>query len=717
MGLLDGKVAIITGSGGGLGKAYALLFAKEGAKVVVNDPGCLRDGTGAGTQMADSVVDEIKKNGGIALANYDAVGTLASAESILKAAINNFGRVDILVNNAGILRDKTLLKMTEDMWDIVIQVHLKGTYTCGQTVAKYMSENKIEGRIINTTSIAGLKGNFGQTNYAAAKAGIYGLTLVWGMELKKYGITCNAIAPMAKTRMTEDIAVVPESLSPEMVAPFVLFLASDLAKDITGRIFGVHGTHIFEYKMEMTDGVKKEGIWKPAEILEKMDEISGKVAKKEEKKEDLTSEIDRVMACVPSTFIPEKAADWEAIFHFDIKGAGQYTLTVSKGQSKIERGLVGKPTNVVTSDSATYAGMLKGEIDGQKAFMEGKITATNIADMLKFRSAFDLKKIRSGEAKPVDLGGAPQVEKKVEVKEEKGEERVVEKPFGRSATGVWLGAIGRKYSGESVFAKPDMIKKYALATNDDNPNYLDENVCGGMVAPPIFPMRLFREAMFKSLTDREVGINLLRLVHGAQDMTFHRLVKPWDLFTPRAELFEIVQKGTSDILKIKIKGYVEGSLVVEGITEFFIRGMGSGEKKPPVEEKIDEERQIIFLMNMEVAKDQTYRYAEASGDNNPLHVDENTAKAAGFPTVILHGLCTLAFCSQAVIKQICSGNPHLLKRLGGRFRKPVFPLDRLKIQGWFLQREGEKSTLGFEVLNQNGVIVLDNGIAEVLVRL
>lgn len=273
MGLLDGKVAIITGAGGGIGRSHALRFAKEGAKIIVNDLGGTRDGAGAGHSMADKVVEEIKAAGGAAAANYDSVATEEGAKNIVKSALDNFGRLDILVNNAGILRDKTLVKMTKDMWDLVIAVHLSGTYFCGQAAARVMQEQGQGGSIINTSSYAGLKGNFGQSNYGAAKAGIYGLTMVWSLELAKYNIRSNAIAPLAKTRMTEDIAMVPDTAKPEDITPVVLYLASDLSKSVTGRVFGIHGKQVFEYKMVMTGGVTKTEDWTPEEIHAKINDI------------------------------------------------------------------------------------------------------------------------------------------------------------------------------------------------------------------------------------------------------------------------------------------------------------------------------------------------------------------------------------------------------------------------------------------------------------
>jgi len=275
MGLLDGKVAVVTGAGGGIGRCHALALAEHGARVVVNDIGSARDGVGSSTQMADSVVEEIRQAGGEAVANYETVATVEGGAAIVQSAIDAFGRVDIVVNNAGILRDKTLLKMDESMWDAVIAVHLKGTFAVTQAGARRMVEQGDGGRVINTSSMSGLLGNFGQSNYGAAKAGIAGFTRVAALELQRYGITVNAIVPVAKTRMTEDIASTPKEFLPEMISPMVVFLASNLAKNVTGRILGVLGPRLCEYKYTITPGVtKSEGLWSPEEIAERFDEIT-----------------------------------------------------------------------------------------------------------------------------------------------------------------------------------------------------------------------------------------------------------------------------------------------------------------------------------------------------------------------------------------------------------------------------------------------------------
>lgn len=249
MGKLNGKVAIVTGAGGGLGRAHALLLAHEGASVVVNDLGGARDGTGAGNSMADGVVEEIIAAGGQAVATYGSVTDDAAAAAMVKTAVDTFGRLDILINNAGILRDRSFKNMTDAEWDAVIDVHLRGSYLVTKHAWQRMLEQNEGGRIIMTSSTSGLIGNFGQANYGAAKAGLAGFMRVLALEGKKYGITVNVLAPAAMSRMTEDLMQgdkdeLANRMAPEKVSPAVVWLCTPEAAHVTGRQFGVNGNRV-----------------------------------------------------------------------------------------------------------------------------------------------------------------------------------------------------------------------------------------------------------------------------------------------------------------------------------------------------------------------------------------------------------------------------------------------------------------------------------------
>ena len=278
MGLLDGKVAIVTGAGGGLGREHALALAGAGASVVVNDRGGARDGSGSGRELADRVVDEIRAAGGEAAASYDDVATLEGGRGICQTALDAFDRVDVLVNNAGILRDKSFLNTTEELWDPVVAVHLKGTYCVTHPVYRQMKDRGAGGVIVNTSSTSGLNGNFGQCNYGAAKAGIFGFSRCLSIEGQKYGIRVNVLAPVAFTRLTSDLPGFGDEarkaqLDPKLVSPLVVYLASDLAKDVTGRTFFVGGGRIAEMRMVTHTGVTKAkagGLWTPEEIAAQM---------------------------------------------------------------------------------------------------------------------------------------------------------------------------------------------------------------------------------------------------------------------------------------------------------------------------------------------------------------------------------------------------------------------------------------------------------------
>lgn len=284
MGLLDGKVIAVTGAGAGIGREEALLCAKEGARVVINDLGGARDGTGRDSKVADQVVEEIKKMGGDAVGHYEDISEASGGDSLIKAGVDKWGRFDGLVNNAGILRDKMSFNMEDGEWDSVIKVHLRGHFMCARAAARYFREHKEQGgAIVNTTSTSGLLGNAGQANYGAAKLGIVGLNNVLALELSRYNVRVNAIAPMAYTRMTADlkIAEMLKAYQPEHIAPLVVFLLSDAAKAINGQVFGVFGQFVQLYRLPrpVMEWKASGPKWSPSELAKKAAEIQAVIAK------------------------------------------------------------------------------------------------------------------------------------------------------------------------------------------------------------------------------------------------------------------------------------------------------------------------------------------------------------------------------------------------------------------------------------------------------
>jgi NAD(P)-dependent dehydrogenase (short-subunit alcohol dehydrogenase family) len=268
------RVIVVTGAGGGLGREYALTLAKEGASVVVNDLGGSRDGTGAGHNMADDVVKEIKDAGGRAVANYDSVAEQEGAENIIKTAIDEFGKVDGVVSNAGILRDGTFHKMEFSNWDAVLKVHLYGGYNVIRAAWPHFRENSF-GRVVVATSTSGLFGNFGQANYGAAKLGLVGLINTLAQEGAKYNIKSNAVAPIAATRMTQDILPpeVFEKLTPEYVAPVVAYLCTEEVPE-TASVFIVGGGKVQRAALFQNEGVTFSEVPSIEDVAGKWGEIT-----------------------------------------------------------------------------------------------------------------------------------------------------------------------------------------------------------------------------------------------------------------------------------------------------------------------------------------------------------------------------------------------------------------------------------------------------------
>jgi NAD(P)-dependent dehydrogenase (short-subunit alcohol dehydrogenase family) len=288
MGMLDGKVAIVTGAGRGIGRGEALLLAAEGARVVVNDVGGDWDGTGRDDRPASEVAEEIKAAGGEAVAHHDDISEPDGAAGALRLAVETWDRLDCLVNNAGILRDRMIFNMSVEEWDAVIKVHLRGTFLCTQTACAHWRErskagDEVRAAIVNTSSTSGLLGIPGQANYGTAKAGIAAFTQIVSMEMARYGVRVNAIAPGARTRMTEQTfgeLKVPEGefdpLAPENVAPLAAALLSDAAEGITGQVFGITGGFVQLYKGWTPIAEEDRGErWTPQELAERLPRMFG----------------------------------------------------------------------------------------------------------------------------------------------------------------------------------------------------------------------------------------------------------------------------------------------------------------------------------------------------------------------------------------------------------------------------------------------------------
>ena len=805
MGLLEGKVILVTGAGNGIGRCHALALAAEGAKIVVNDLGGSRHGEGTDDSAASKVAEEIKAAGGEAVANFDSVTDPEGTDRMVAAAVDTWGRLDAVVNNAGILRDVTFKKMEDAQWNLVLDVHLNGTKNVCKSALTALTATAGEhghAAIINTTSMSGMIGNFGQSNYGAAKAGIYGFTRVLSMELRKAGVSANCIAPVAKTRMTDDIDMVDDAWTAEQISPIIVYLASELSKGVTGKTFGVQGQRLHLYEVHTNDGVEKEGteLWTAQEIA---DQFSAICAFEEAAPSGASGDqITAAFSHFPAGFKPSAAPGWTANIQWAVKGGTDQTIVVDGESCTVKPGLEGTPTCTVKIPADILIALLTGEMDAQKVFMTGKATADNMGDLMKMAMAFDFDKVAAALAEAGDSedlvtkvfshfpagfkpdaapgwtgnmhwvvkGGTDQTltiadgscstkegldgvpTSTVKIPEDvllamfKGEmdpqkvfmtgkasaddfgdlmkmgmafdfDKIAEAAGfkGETApaesaedTGPKSWPIGKRYDGGHFLVSPEHIALYADATNDANPAYSGD----AGIAPHMLHTRMFKECMFQIATDPELDLDLLRLVHGEHDATFHRPVKAWDLMQVRGELISVDEKSSGLLVTSKIYGFVEGDLVVEAKTAYFIRGKKKkapeGEVKkaapkapPPAPPAPDYEVQFT------VDEDQSYRYAKASLDDNPIHVDPDTAKAAGLPNVILHGLCTMAMSGKSVVDTLAEGDPRRLRRLGVRFASPVFNSSELTTQGWKTENGSN-----FIVRDANGKVVIANGVVE-----
>ena len=400
----SGQVAIVTGAGAGLGRSYAIELAKRGAKVVVNDLGGARDGSGGGSASpADKVVEEIKALGGEAVASYDSVATPEGGQAVIDKAVEAFGKVDILINNAGILRDKSFAKMEPENWKAVMDVHLNGAFYVSRPAFAKMRENGY-GRIILTTSAAGLYGNFGQTNYSAAKMGLIGLMNTLKLEGSKYDVKANTVAPVAGTRLTEDILPpdIFEKVKPEFVTPLVLFLSSKGCED-SGAVFNA-GMGYFNRAAVVTgpgavvgDGQSPPS---PEEILQNFDAVnaldgaeefanaaaafapminafsgSGKKEKGAEPQEEEGLTVKKIFDNLPGAFQADKASGVDVVFQFDISGpkGGTWHAVIEDGTCTVVEGGASSPTTTIKMGDDDFVKMIGGELNAMVAYTSGAL--------------------------------------------------------------------------------------------------------------------------------------------------------------------------------------------------------------------------------------------------------------------------------------------------------------------------------------------------------
>lgn len=399
----DNKVVVITGAGVGLGRAYALFYAKRGAKIVVNDLGTTHSGTGTTSSAADAVVKEIKSLGGTAVANYDSV---EFGEKIIKTAIDAFGRVDILINNAGILRDKAFKNMTKEDWDMIVKVHLNGVYACTKAAYPHMLAQKY-GRIINVSSPAGLYGAFGQVNYSCAKSGIIGFSESLAKEGAKYNILCNVIAPVAATRMTETVLSkdILEKLKVDYIVPLVGYLTHESCEE-TGSVFEIGGRWISKVRWQRSEGEFFPGKFGPEEVKEKFasicdfekgtvsyptDTTSGisvmvaaeervmsgnKTSNKTAKSDAIFDLIKAYLAAGEGKQLTQKVG---AVFQFDIteKKGGEvlksWTIDLKNGNGLCKEGKPEKYDALFTMTDTDFVQVCEGKLNPQMAFIQGKM--------------------------------------------------------------------------------------------------------------------------------------------------------------------------------------------------------------------------------------------------------------------------------------------------------------------------------------------------------
>jgi len=401
------------------------------------------------------------------------------------------------------------------------------------------------------------------------------------------------------------------------------------------------------------------------------------------------NKLDTVFERMPDAFVADRASGVDADIHFDLGGEASYTVTIRDQQCSTAKGAPESSDCTITYDTVdTFLSIADGNTDAQQAFMAGKIKADNMQILMKFAACIDMKQA----AKMREQAAA-------------GE--------GTAATasdGMNEACIGKVSRAQARFVTSEAAMAYARASTDPN-----EQFKSGAAVPLLFPVVPYMDVIGQAVLDKDLNADLLRLLHGEQDMRFHRVIQPGDLVAPRAIIHSIEKKSSGELLKVQQNLMVDGEVACETISGYFVRapkkeGGGATKPKPPRE---DPPGEPLFTRTVTVGEKQPIEYGNASGDKNPIHMDDATAKAAGHPGIILHGLCTMAFVGQAVIEDHLGGDASRVQRLACRFARPVLPGDVLTTRGWLKEEENGVQTLSLLTLNQNGDPVITNGIAEV----